>query len=278
MRDKLKNFIKTIKLPFILDFIRWVGIDLYRKIKNHSKKRLWGLRIITGKTGSGKTTLACKIAADARAYYGDDIYIMTNFYFKDPMPENYIEMKHWKDMTLKYNKPLLCILDEANSLFSSKNFKNFPTELIHVITQNRKGGKEHGIFPKAIYAITQDYSALDISFRRYALEVISCRSILGRMFFASTFWREDYEMKYNMSNLDMASRVKPLKKDIFIASDDLREMYDSFRFVDTMLNTEYMDREELASLQVPDNKNFVNINNNISKDLKRYNKKKVYGA
>ena len=44
----------------------------------------------------------------------------------------------------EYDKPVVFAWDEVQNEFNSRDFKNFPVELLTLLTQNRKGhGKQH---------------------------------------------------------------------------------------------------------------------------------------
>lgn len=256
-----KTKVKDHEFPLYIDFLKWFLIDLYRAIRYNTKKHLYGLIVVCGRTGSGKTTFATAYAIKMRKYYGDSIYIASNFYLDDSIQDFSID--HWQDLVKVYNKPCLFLLDEANSLFNSKEYKSFPPDLITIITQNRK--KDEEIFSKQIVAITQDWTALDISFRRYSIAVVQIKSFFTRLILGSWYTPEMYQQKYEQVNVDKAMKIKPFKTDRFIASDKLRSFYDSFKFVKTMLNKEYITREEMAKFYSRDG----NLHNFIKVELKK---------
>lgn len=70
-----------------------------------------------------------------RKKYGDKIYICTNYGFRD---EDF-KLTHWRDLLSDYDKPVIFGYDEIQNEFNSRDYQNFPFELVTMLTQNRKG-------------------------------------------------------------------------------------------------------------------------------------------
>ena len=183
----------------------------------------FGIRLICGKTGGGKNMTANYKIIQAREKYNDKIYIATNFEHK----ESDFKIKSLYDFIKTYDRPVLFVLDEANTIFNSRKYKEFNFSFLRTLTHNRHERK-------MIYCLTQDYDMLDISFRRLCLYVIECKTRFHRLTSFKTYLREDYEQLINEKNIDRKRKIKPLSKTVFVQTDKMREMYDTLEMVEDL--------------------------------------------
>ena len=229
----------------IFEFVKWKIIDLYRNIvrvlrKEEKKVHLYGIYGFFGLPGKGKTMAMVYLLNRYRKKYGDKIYIMTNFHYKDQD----FEFKSWKDLLKEYDKPLICAWDEVQNEFNSRDFRNFPVELLTLLTQNRKGNG------KQILYTAQRWNRVDKVFRELTHYAIECNTIAGRLTRLRYYHWEDYEQWHAANNVDIKMRIKPVKVESFVQSDELREMYDSYKMLESAKNKEYMGRVELAIFDI----------------------------
>lgn len=227
----------------IIDFIKWKSIDAYReiiRIKNGQEKRvhIYGIEGYFGLPGAGKTMAMTEYIRRMRQKYGDKIYIMTNYYcrYQD------FEFRHWKQLLKEYDKPLICAWDEVQNEFSSREFRNFPVELLTILTQNRKG---HG--KKIIYS-AQRWDRVDKVFRELTHYAYDCKTIFGRLTRVKKYHWEDYVMKNDITNVDKKMKIRPISIHSFVQDDELRESYDSYKMLESAKSKEYMTRDEVVKL------------------------------
>lgn len=225
----------------VFEFLRWKFIDLYRNIvrlwrKEEKKVHLYGIYGFFGLPGKGKTMAMVYLLNRYRKKYGDKIYIMTNFHFKGQD----FEFRSWRDLLKEYDKPLVCAWDEVQNEFNSRDFRNFPVELLTLLTQNRKGNG------KQILYTAQRWSRVDKVFRELTHYAIECNTIAGRLTRLRYYHWEDYQQLHATNNVDARMRIKPVKIESFVQSDELREMYDSYKMLESAKNKEYIDRAEMA--------------------------------
>ena len=76
-------------------------IPKYIKDKAKRGVHLYGIYGYFGLPGKGKTMAMCKKLQDYRIKYGNQIYIMTNFHYKDQD----FAFRSWKDLLKTYDKP-----------------------------------------------------------------------------------------------------------------------------------------------------------------------------
>lgn len=224
----------------ILSFIKWKFIDIYRFFKNRKNKNvhLYGIYGFFGLPGHGKTISMTSELMDLRRKYGDKIYIFTNYGFlEEDKPFN-----NWRMLLDTYDKPCVFAWDEVQNEFNSRDFKNFPVELLTLLTQNRKGNG------KRIYYTAQRYSRVDKVFRELSFLVGDCRTIFGRYTRVRWFDTEDYEMLQSTPDVNKRIKIKPRKKYSFIQTDSIRNNYDSYQMLESAKNKQYMDRQEIAQI------------------------------
>ena len=219
----------------------WKIKDFVKGFKNRKEKQihLFGIYGFFGLPGQGKTLSMTAELMGLRAKYGDDIYIFTNYGFKqEDKPFN-----NWRMLLETYDKPAVFAWDEVQNEFNSRDFKNFPIELLTLLTQNRKGNG------KRIYYTAQRYSRVDKVFRELSFLVGDCRTIMGRYTRVRWFDTEDYEMLQSTPDVNKRIKIKPRKVDKFIQTDFIRDNYDSYQMLETAKSKQYMDRNEIAQIQ-----------------------------
>jgi len=227
----------------IFDFIKWKSIDAYREIKRikngHEKKiHIYGIEGYFGLPGAGKTMAMTERLRRYREKYDNKIIIMTNYYCKYQDEE----FKHWKQLLREYDKPLVLAWDEVQNEFNSRNFKNFPVELLTMLTQNRKGNG------KQILYSAQRWDRVDKVFRELTIYAHDCKTLFGRLTRVKKYHWEDYIMKNDITNVDKKMKIRPISVHSFVQDDELRSSYDSYKMLESARSKEYMTREEIVKL------------------------------
>lgn len=227
----------------IIRLIYWKMIDLSRYIKKRIHKEeikphLYGIYGFFGLPGKGKTMALVYQLEEYRKKYKDKVYIMTNFNYKNQD----FEFKTWKQLLNTYDKPLIVAWDEVQNEFNSRDFKNFPIELLTLLTQNRKG---NGI---QILYTAQRYNRVDKVFRELTHYAIMCNTILGRLTRLRFYHWEDYEHLNNTANVDMKVKIRQTRTISFIQTDEFRDLYDSYKMLESAKSKDYLDRNELANI------------------------------
>jgi len=224
----------------ILTFLRlisWVALDIARAIKNRGKKtHLYGIWCFVGLPGAGKTMSLVYYLDQQRRRYGDKIYIITNFYYAGEDAH----LDGWQMLMQEYDRPVIFAWDELQNEFNSREYQRFPTQLVHELTQNRKGNG------KQIVYTTQTFTAVDKNFRNLTTKVVDCRTYLNRLTVCRYYKREFYEARIEAKSIERKVRVKPIKKERFLQSDYLRSRYDSFQRLDYLKGLNYNGLTEQA--------------------------------
>lgn len=214
--------------------VYWKLIDAKRKIKTKKEDRkihLYGITGFFGLPGKGKTMALVWQLEEYRKKYGDKIYIMTNFNYKNQD----LVFTSWKDLLKTYDKPLVCAWDEVQNEFNSRDFKTFPVPLLTLLTQNRKG---NGV---QILYTAQRFNRVDKIFRELSHWAVECSTFAGRLTSLKYYHWMDYEQLNQAVGVDLKMSIKPTKRTSFIQTDELRNCYDSYAMLETAKSKEYRE-------------------------------------
>jgi hypothetical protein len=227
-------------LLLLIELIIVKFYDLFISIKNRNNRKihLYGINLYVGLYGQGKTISMVDYLQRMRKRYGSNIKIATNFYYND---EDF-RINTWHDLLPEYDTPVIFAYDEIQNDFNSRDYKNFPTELLTLLTQNRKGNG------KQIIATAQRYTRVDKVFRELTSVIIECNCLFGRLVSNKYYDWFDYEQLINAIGLDKKTKVKKKRTYRFIQYEKHRNAYDSFQTLQSAKSKEYMDRTETIKL------------------------------
>lgn len=205
------------------------------------KKRgihLYGIYGYFGLPGKGKTIAMSKQLKEYREKYGNNIYIMTNYCYKD---EDF-PFTSWRDLLKDYDKPLVVAWDEVQNEFNSRDFKDFPISLLTKLTQVRKG---NGI--QVLYT-SQRWHFVDKNFRSLSFGCYECNTLLNNLTFIRHYDPVDYDNLCSNSDYDKRRKIHPKYTVSFLQNEELRNCYDSYKMLESAKSKQYMDRKELAQV------------------------------
>lgn len=230
---------RFLSQPFwlrVLLGLRYLFRWLCRKGKTDEQLHLYGIYGFLGLPGKGKTMAMTYVLNEYRKKYGDDILICSNYYFDGQD----FAFNDWKQLLVQYDKPLVVAWDEVQNEFNSRNFKNFPTQLLTLLTQNRKG---HGV---QILYTAQRFDRVDKVFRELTNYFFDCKTLCKRLTVCKGYDDENYLMLHNEVDVNRKMKIHPSFKIKFIQTDEIRNMYDSYKMLDSAKAKEYLSREESA--------------------------------
>ena len=156
-------------------FFRKIFIDLPKRIvddmfaKNPDFFPYQGLIIFEGRQGNGKTISAIQFARQMQREYSKS-KVITNLNYKFQNDE----LNHWSKL-INYKNGIygvIAVLDETQNWFASNQSKNFPPEMLQVITQNRKNRR-------IILGTAQNFYLLAKAIRSQTTEVRRCATFFG---------------------------------------------------------------------------------------------------
>ena len=158
---KKKSFFRRL----IIDFPKQFTDDLFEKDPEFFKYQ--GLVIFEGRQGSGKTMSMVEFIMRMQEEY-PLAKTATNF----GLISQNKELKDWK-MLIDYKNDkqgVIVGMDELQNWFSSNDSKNFPPEMLGIITQNRKNRR-------IILGTSQNFYLLAKAIRSQATEVRRCSTL-----------------------------------------------------------------------------------------------------
>lgn len=176
-----------------------------------------GMIIFEGRQGSGKTISMVRYMKDMQ-YEFPDALCTTNLAYTD---ENK-PLKTWT-MLIDYKngyKGVIVAMDELQNWFSSNDSKNFPPEMLSLITQNRKNRR-------IILGTSQNFYLLAKAIRSQATEVRRCATYFGCL----TVVRRLEPI------LDSEGNVVEWKKRgiyCFVHDKELRESYNTWKVIENL--------------------------------------------
>lgn len=201
----------------LIELIKWVLIDIYRKIKFGKPLHLFGVYCVTALYGCGKTMSMTKIAYDYRKKYGEQVIICSNFGLKlQDFAFNNINL-----VIKQYDKPIIFFWDEVQNDFPSTD-KNFPREVRQALSLCRKGNG------KMFYWASQDHELVHKNIRRLTVGYGLCKTILNRYTKIKWFRPIDYAKYFDQTDFKKRLKIHPYKKQKFVQADYLRDLYNSY--------------------------------------------------
>lgn len=220
------------------DFVYWKKIDFTRA---RADKRigkvnfdLYGLCLYTGKQGSGKTASLVHELDEIHEKY-PKCMIVTNFEYKHA---DFIMASLNDLLTIRNGEDGVVFgIDEIQNEFSSSASKDFPENLLSVITMQRKQRIK-------ILATSQVFGRVAKPLREQCYEVCECRTFFGRWTRARCYDIDDYMLFYESNNKDRKKRKISAKwKKSFVQSDDFRSHYDTYSVIKRMSRQGFTDKQ-----------------------------------
>ena len=206
-----------------------------------------GLVIFEGRQGAGKTISMVKYIQDLQYEY-PKCKVITNLKYKY---ENDV-LHHWKQL-IDYNNDIYGVvvsIDELQNWFSCNDSKNFPPEMLQVITQNRKNRR-------IILGTSQNFYLLSKAIRSQATEVRRCSTLFGCL----TIVRRTEPI------LDSEGNVVEFRKKgmyFFVHDKKLRDSYDTYKVIERLSNSGFQENTNIDVV----NSNIYKIDKNLLKKLK----------
>jgi len=190
----------------------------------------YGITMFVGLPGTGKTISMVEYLLHLRyAYPGILIFTNFGFAFEDGAIEN---LDDFKD--IKNERGVVFAVDEVQLSFQARKFNTFPSEMIYVLTQNRK-------FRKHFVCTAQLFEHVDKAFRDLTNIVVDCRALKKRWFFQKAYLGVEYTRGF-----DPESRKAPMLmwRHSFVCPDWLFDLYDTNKVVEAFTREKIADKQE----------------------------------
>jgi len=212
-----KTKIKEHKFPLLLELIKWIIIDIRRLKRFGRPLHFYGIRCVCGMYGQGKSVVLTKIGSDYRKKYGNDIYICSNYGFS----LQDFAFEDIEQVSFVYDKPIIFLWDEVQNDFPATDMV-FPKDVRKALTLNRKGcGKQ-------FFWCSQDHELVHKTIRRLTIRYGEVRTLFNRYTRVRWYLKEDYENKANEIDVKKKMKIRPIKVDKFVQTDQLRSLFNSY--------------------------------------------------
>lgn len=211
----------------LIDAPKQYALDIIEREPDYFKYQ--GCIIFCGRQGYGKTIGMIEYARRMQLEYPMAKCISNIKYkYQDE------KLSHWKKLVNYKNgkQGVIAIMDETQNWFSSNQSKNFPPEMLSVITQNRKNRR-------IILGTAQSFYLLAKAIRSQATEVRDCVTLAGVITIVRR--REPF--------LDSDGNVKEWKNRgmyFFVHDKFLRESYDTYAVVENLAQSGFQDKDYLS--------------------------------
>ena len=264
----IKNFFTLFfSFPFMLSYLSY-DFCVQHFLKLHKNFYGWGIHLITGRFGAGKSNVMCKIAFDICSKY-KNMSVLTNISLDNfPDGTKILKLNTAEDIV---NAPSDCIvlIDEIGTIFNSRDFssgkKSVPKFLFQHLCQCRKRNM-------IIYGTVQRYNLLDKQIRDISADVTVCHSRFKhpytRFISCYTYDIDDYDMY--MYNRMFVPKV--LRSFSYVQKNEYRNYYDTSQLINNMLDKEYLSDEEILKSRGDITPNFSNISKKESRKI-RFNRR-----
>lgn len=205
-----------------LDFPKQLAYDLITIDPNTFKE--YGMHLLCGEQGSGKTTLMAYLVRKYKQEY-PKVVVRSNF---SCSMEDY-PLTSWEELTLDTNGiygEIDCI-DEIQNWFSSNQSKNFPPDMLTIITQQRK-------VRRCILATSQIFTRVAKPIRENTYLMYYPMTFAGCLTFVRVY-------KPILDEQGTLKERKLRKLFFFVHDKELREMFDSYKTICTLRDSGFKD-------------------------------------
>lgn len=176
-----------------------------------------GLIIFTGRQGTGKSTALARATLDMKREYPKS-RIIGNMDFKgqDDVLDHWTKLIDYKNGI----QGVIAQIDETQNWFSSNQSKDFPPQMLEVITQNRKNRR-------VILGTAQSFNRLAKPIREQTTEIRECHTFAGCI--TIVIRKEPI--------LNHAGEVEKYKNRgfyWFVHDEELRNSFDTYKVIESL--------------------------------------------
>nr|WP_325299089.1 hypothetical protein [uncultured Dysosmobacter sp.] len=187
--------------------------------------RYQGVIVFTGRQGSGKTVALVEQTLRMQHEYPSCKRIGNLAYEHEDD-----ELTDWRQLIEYKNghRGVIVQMDEMQNWFSSNQSKNFPPELLEVITQNRKNRR-------VILGTSQSFNRLAKPLREQTTEVRRCLTIAGCLTVV-------HRVEPELNSQGEVEKWKHRGFYWFVHTPEIRDSYDTYHVIESLAKSGFSDR------------------------------------
>lgn len=184
-----------------------------------------GCVIFTGRQGSGKTIAMVEQCKMWQREY-PKAKVITNLGYKnqDDILDTWEKLVDYKNGIYG----VIALMDETQNWFSSNNSKNFPPEMLEVVTQNRKNRR-------VILGTAQSFNRLAKPLREQATEVRKCFTAFGCLTVV-------HRVRPDLDSNGEVKEWKHIGFYYFVHTDEIRDSYDTYKVIESLRAAGFQDK------------------------------------
>lgn len=225
-RVKRAGFLSNLFYRFPVRYCK----DLFSRDPEYFRHQ--GCVIFTGRQGYGKTIAMVEQCMMWQREY-PKARVITNLAYTGEDDA----LSDWRQL-IDYKNGIhgvICLIDEMQNWFSSNQSRDFPPEMLQVVTQNRKNRR-------VIMGTSQCFNRLSKPIREQATEVRKCMTFFGCVTFVHRVEPE----------LDSSGDVVKWKHRgfyYFVHTDALRNAYDTYKVIDSLRKSGFQPRQQTTEIR-----------------------------
>ena len=176
-----------------------------------------GCIIYTGRQGNGKTIAMVQHTMELQQIY-PACNVISNLDYK----YQHEKLKHWKQL-INYKNGIhgvIVMMDEMQNWFASSQARDFPPQMLEIITQNRKNRR-------LIQGTAQSFNRLAKPIREQATEVRRCVTLFGALTIV-------HRVEPELDSTGEVIRWKHRGIYYFVHTQRLRNSYDTWAVVESL--------------------------------------------
>lgn len=204
-------------------------VTKYIKERKWKQFRGYGINAYIGYYGKGKTLSGVRYAYMMHKKYGITVYSNT------PLNFDYVPFTNFQQM-IEATDSCIFLIDETSTVFSHRDWKNFPVELLWSVFQCRHHHKE-------LVLTSPRFQHIDSILRDVCEHVYDCRKK----------WRYmDYYIydAWQMENCLNPTMLKPIGHKCFFVTDKIYNLYDTNHDVSTEMVKNFKDGNLRSNAEV----------------------------
>lgn len=244
----------TVKKP---GFFKKLLIDAPKRVAQDALNadpeffKYQGLILYCGDQGAGKTISMIHDTRQIQLEY-PKAKCLSNCAYK----YQNAELKHWKQMLNYKNdkKGVIIQMDEIQTWFCSLASKDMPPEMIEQISQNRKQRR-------VWFGTAQRFNRVAKPIREQTVEVRNCITLLKCITIV-------HRVKPIIDSEGNVEKFKSLGWYWFVHDDELRDMYDTYKVIESLTKTGFKPAaEQISNYNNASSIVNLNIDKNVAKKL-----------
>ena len=191
-----------------------------------------GCIVFTGRQGQGKTIAMVEQAMNWQKEYPKALEIDNlNYEFQNSQLDDWRQLIDYKNGIYG----VIVMIDEMQNWFSSNQSKNFPPEMLQVITQNRKNRR-------VIMGTSQCFNRLSKPIREQATEERKCFTIFGCITFV-------HRVEPILDSTGEVIKRKHRGFYYFVHSDTLRNSYDTYKVIESLRDSGFQEQAKIQEIR-----------------------------